>query len=426
MSKFTQNPISPLQEEVQPASVDSDIAAVTDNAIRNCAKITAAMRFNSAAAASVFASISGILQNSEISNEEKKAQIAEQSKGVEDTALQVYANMAMGMLGSSETRSVNAAETPGIEKLSAAFAFLGRPIKDEDAMDKDNRLADMVGAYAGLMKDEDIDAGTKKTFETSFNETPEIAKIAKMQEGIVESQAAEEAELEDQEEDKKTSAVPIDDIRDVSNYDGKNWEEYKRNAIYGAKGAIAIGLLFAPGGIFLAPLFLWATKDFGRDPNEGLEEQRAAEAAEKQSQETLEFLNAFKQYLPDPEVAKQNQSEEQEEDLEAEELPAPASLPRKPGDEVTAVGVEAEEFAKKEAASLERTGGTLVANQEALERVDAVTQVATSTVDEATKAALAGVVGSLSGTSMEHTDDANLTHGVTVPQVSGAGAAVSK
>jgi hypothetical protein len=231
----------------------------------------------------------------------------EQSKVENDTTLQVFANMAIGMLGSSKEGVADEKETPGIEKLSKAFAFLGHKINDEDDLEKDKRSADMVGDYASLMTNTEIDEDTKKSIETAFKETPDIAKIAQIQEGV------ENKDKQELEEVEKT--IPTDDLKDPSTYDGKNWEDFKSKAIYGAKGAIAIGLLFAPGGIFLAPIFLYATKDFGRNPDDIEKEQKDAEAAELESGKALEFLNAFKKYLPDPKEVEQNEFDEKKVDF---------------------------------------------------------------------------------------------------------------
>ena len=285
-NQVVQNPLHDVShEEITLDVIDpSDVATITDNTIRNAGEISDAMQFSSKNAASAFADISGIL-NGGGTNEEKKAQIAEKSKDVQDTTLQVFANMAIGMLGSSKEGVVD-------EKESKAFAFLGHQINDEDDLEKDKRSADMVGAYASLMTDTEIDEDTKKSIKTAFEETPDIAKIAQIQEGV------ENKDPKELEEVEKT--IPTEDLKDSSTYDDKNWEDFKSKAIYGAKGAIAIGLLFAPGGIFLAPLFLYATKDFGRNPDDIEKEQKDAEAAELESGKALEFLNAFKKYLQDP------------------------------------------------------------------------------------------------------------------------------
>ena len=377
----------------------SDVVAnVMDNTIRNVGKINDAMQFSSETAASAFAAISDIL-NGEGTNEEKKSLISAQSKDVEDTALQVFANMAMGMLGSSQEKDVDEKETPGIEKLSEAFAFLGRKIDDKNDLDKDKRIEDMAGAYASLMNDKDLDDAAKKSIETAFKENPDIAKI---------QEALENKDQQELEEEKKNT--PNEDLKDSSIYDGKNWEDIKSKAIYGAKGAIAIGLLFAPGGIFLAPLFLYATKNFGRNPNEIDREQKEAEEAELKSEKALEFLNAFKKYLPDPEEVKQKEGLE----LNGNNPNQPQPIQRKPVDEITTTGNKAEEFVKKEGDSLTKTGETLKVNQESLNRV------ATTVVNEATKAALARIVGGLSGTNLEENGGGKTTgHGVTAPQVGG-------
>ncbi len=377
----------------------SDVVAnVMDNTIRNVGKINDAMQFSSETAASAFAAISDIL-NGEGTNEEKKSLISAQSKDVEDTALQVFANMAIGMLGSSKEGVLDEKETPGIEKLSEAFAFLGRKIDDKNDLDKDKRIEDMAGAYASLMNDKDLDDAAKKSIETAFKENPDIAKI---------QEALENKDQQELEEEKKNT--PNEDLKDSSIYDGKNWEDIKSKAIYGAKGAIAIGLLFAPGGIFLAPLFLYATKNFGRNPNEIDREQKEAEEAELKSEKALEFLNAFKKYLPDPEEVKQKEGLE----LNGNDSNQPQPIQRKPVDEVTTTGNKAEEFVKKEGDSLTKTGETLKVNQESLNRV------ATTVVDEATKAALARIVGGLSGTNLKENEGNEATgHGVTAPQVGG-------
>lgn len=416
-NKVVQNLLHDVShEEITLDIIDpSDVANVTDNTIRNVEKINKAMRFSSENAASAFADISGIL-NGGGTNEEKKAQIAEKSKDVQDTTLQVFANMAIGMLGSSKEGVVDEKEAPGIEKLSEAFAFLGHKINDEDDLEKDKRAADMVGAYASLMTDTEIDEDTKKSIETAFKETPDIAKIAQIQEGV------ENKDPKELEEVEKT--IPTEDLKDSSTYDDKNWEDFKSKAIYGAKGAIAIGLLFAPGGIFLAPLFLYATKDFGRNPNDIEKEQKDAEAAELESGKALEFLNAFKKYLPDPKEVEQNEFDEKKVDLEVDynDPNQPQSIQRKPGDnKITIIGEEAEKFVKKENDSLTRTQGTLEANKEGLKRVEEVeVQNTASVVDETTKAALASIIGGLGGTNMEEKrKDETTGHGVTTPQVGG-------
>ena len=391
------NSMHDTNHKIQP----DNIAAATDNAIKNVGEINNAMRFSSEEAAGAFAAISGIL-NGEGTNEEKKSRISAQSKDVKDTALQVFANMAMGMLGSSQEKDADEKETPGIEKLSKAFAFLGNKIDDTDDLKKDERLANMAGAYAGLMSDEEIGKDTKKSIDTAFKQTPDIAKIAQIQEGL-ENKAPQELE-----EVKKNT--PNEDLKDSSIYDGKNWEDFKSKAIYGAKGAIAIGLLFAPGGIFLAPLFLYATKNFGRNPNEIDREQKEAEEVALKSEKALEFLNAFKNYLPDPKEVKQKEGLESN----GNDSNQPQPIQRKPVDEITTTGNKAEEFVKKEGDSLTKTGETLKVNQESLNRV------ATTVVNEATKAALAGIVGGLSGTNLEekHKDETT-GHGVTTPQLGG-------
>ena len=410
-NQVVQNPLHDVShEEITLDVIDpSDVATITDNTIRNAGEISDAMQFSSKNAASAFADISGIL-NGGGTNEEKKAQIAEKSKDVQDTTLQVFANMAIGMLGSSKEGVVD-------EKESKAFAFLGHQINDEDDLEKDKRSADMVGAYASLMTDTEIDEDTKKSIKTAFEETPDIAKIAQIQEGV------ENKDPKELEEVEKT--IPTEDLKDSSTYDDKNWEDFKSKAIYGAKGAIAIGLLFAPGGIFLAPLFLYATKDFGRNPDDIEKEQKDAEAAELESGKALEFLNAFKKYLPDPKEVKQNEFDEKKVDLEVDynDPNQPQPIQRKPGDnKITIIGEEAEEFVKKENDSLTRTRGTLEANKEGLKRVEevGVQNTAVSVVDETTKAALASIIGGLGGTNMEEKrKDETTGHGVTTPQVGG-------
>ena len=410
-NQVVQNPLHDVShEEITLDVIDpSDVATITDNTIRNAGEISDAMQFSSKNAASAFADISGIL-NGGGTNEEKKAQIAEKSKDVQDTTLQVFANMAIGMLGSSKEGVVD-------EKESKAFAFLGHQINDEDDLEKDKRSADMVGAYASLMTDTEIDEDTKKSIKTAFEETPDIAKIAQIQEGV------ENKDPKELEEVEKT--IPTEDLKDSSTYDDKNWEDFKSKALYGAKGAIAIGLLFAPGGIFLAPLFLYATKDFGRNPDDIEKEQKDAEAAELESGKALEFLNAFKKYLPDPKEVKQNEFDEKKVDLEVDynDPNQPQPIQRKPGDnKITIIGEEAEEFVKKENDSLTRTRGTLEANKEGLKRVEevGVQNTAVSVVDETTKAALASIIGGLGGTNMEEKrKDETTGHGVTTPQVGG-------
>jgi len=459
----------------------SDFANITDNAIRNAGEISDAMQFSSKNAASAFTAISGILQGAGTNEEKRKLIAVEQSKVENDTTLQVFANMAIGMLGSSKEGVADEKETPGIEKLSKAFAFLGHKIDDDtDELAKDKRCQDMALAYAGLMTDTEIDEDTKKSIETAFKETPDIAKIAQIQA----QEGEENIELKELEEVEKTIPTDIhtDDLKDPSTYDGKNWEDFKSKAIYGAKGAIAIGLLFAPGGIFLAPIFLLATKNFGRNPDDIEKEQKDVEAAELESEKALELLNAFKKYLSDPEKVKQNEVElrEQNEEkddpgldekiankdeekdgdkivreeggeleldnkkaLEAEAVEAEAAakgleqnevdeqgeksglVNKHPTDEATIVGEKAKEFVKKENGSLTGTQETLEANKEGLKRVEEVEEVevkntAVSVVDETTKAALASIIGGLGGTEMEekHKDETT-GHGVTTPQVGG-------
>jgi hypothetical protein len=384
-----QNPLHGVSyEEITLDIIDpSDVANVTDNTIRNVEKINKAMRFSSENAASAFADISGIL-NGGGTNEEKKAQIAEKSKDVQDTTLQVFANMAIGMLGSSKEGVVDEKETLGIEILSEAFAFLGHKIDDTDESEKQKRLEDMAGACASLMSDKELDEDTKKSIETAFKETPDIAKI---QEGV------ENKYKQELEEVEKT--IPTEDLKDSSTYDDKNWEDFKSKAIYGAKGATAIGLLFAPRGIFLAPLFLWATKDFGRNPDDIEKEQKDAEAAELESGKALEFLNAFKKYLPDPKEVKQKEGD----------------------NKITIIGEKAKEFVKKEDNSLIRTQETLKANKEGLQRVVevGVQNTAVSVVNETTKEALASIIGSLGGINMKESKDEANGHGVATRQVDG-------
>jgi hypothetical protein len=408
-NQVVQNPLHDVShEEITLDIIDpSDVANVTDNTIRNVEKINKAMRFSSENAASAFADISGIL-NGGGTNEEKKAQIAEKSKDVQDTTLQVFANMAIGMLGSSKEVVADEKEVAGIEKLSKAFAFLGHKIDDDtDELAKDKRCQDMALAYAGLMTDTEIDEDTKKSIETAFKETPDIAKIAQIQ-------AQEGEENKGPEELKMNEDISDDSLKDPSTYDGKNWEDFKSKAIYGTKGAIAIGLLFAPGGIFLAPLFLYATKNFGRNPEQADEEKQKAE--EKESAVTLEFLNAYKKYL-DPKGVEQNEVDEQGEKS--------GLVNKHPTDEATIVGEKAKEFVKKENGSLTGTQETLEANKEGLKRVEEVEEVevkntAVSVVDETTKAALASIIGGLVGTNMEENrKDETTGHGVTTPQVGG-------
>ncbi len=385
----------------------SDVANITDNTIKNAGEISDAMQFSSKNAASAFTAISGILKGAGTTNEEKRKLIAvEQSKVENDTTLQVFANMAIGMLGSSKEGVVDETETPGIEKLSEAFAFLGHQINDEDDLKKDELLVKMVEAYTSLMSDQDLDEDTKKSIETAFKETPDIAKIAKIQAQEGEENKVSEGLVKEMNED-----IPDDSLKDSSAYDGKNWEDFKSKAIYGAKGAIAIGLLFAPGGIFLAPIFLLATKNFGRNPEQADEEKQRAE--EKESAVTLEFLNVFKKYL-DPKGVEKNEVDEQQKKS--------GSVSKHPNDEATIVGEKAEEFVKKENGSLIRTQETLEANKEGLKRVEEVEvqNTAVSVVDETTKAALASIIGGLVGTNMEENrKDETTGHGVTTPQVGG-------
>jgi len=398
------NSMHDTNHKIQP----DNIAAATDNAIKNVGEINNAMRFSSEEAAGAFAAISDIL-NGEGTNEEKKSRISAQSKDVKDTALQVFANMAMGMLGSSQEKDADEKETPGIEKLSKAFAFLGNKIDDKNDLDKDKRIEDMVGAYASLMNDKDLEEDTKKSIETAFKETPDINKIVEIQKGV------ENKGKQELEEVEKTT--PTEDLKNPFIYDGKNWEDFKSKAIYGAKGAIAIGLLFAPGGIFLAPLFLYATKNFGRNPNEIDREQKEAEEAALKSEKALEFLNAFKNYLPDPKEVKQKEGLESN----GNDSNQPQPIQRKTvDDEITTTGNKAEEFVKKEGDSLTKTGETLKVNQESLNRV------ATTVVDEATKAALARILEGLSGTNLKENEGNETTgHGVTTSQV-GSGVGVVK
>jgi hypothetical protein len=404
---------NPLHDDINL----SEVGNVTDNTIRNAVEISDAMQFSSKNAANAFTAISVILQGAGTNEEKRKLIAVEQSKVENDTTLQVFANMAIGMLGSSKEGVVDEKEAPGIEKLSKAFAFLGHQINDEDNLEKDKRITDMAGAYASLMSDKEIDEDTKKSIETAFKQTPDIAKIAQIQEGV------ENKDQQELEEVKKT--IPAEDLKDSSTYDDKNWEDFKSKAIYGAKGAIAIGLLFAPGGIFLAPLFLYATKDFGRNPDDIEKEQKDAEAAELESGKALEFLNAFKKYLPDPKEVKPNEVDEQEVDLEVDyNLNQPQPIQRKPGDnKITTIGEKAEEFVKKEKDSLTRTQETLKANEEGLKRVEEVEVQNTVRVDETTKAALASIIVDLGGTKMEDNHKGETTsHGVTAPQVGGGAA----
>jgi len=356
-----------------PSNVDN----ITDNTIRNAGEISDAMQFSSKNAASAFTAISVILQGAETNEKKRKLIAVEQSKVENDTTLQVFANMAIGMLGSSKEGVVDEKKAPGIEKLSKAFAFLGHQINDEDDLEKDKRSADMVGAYASLMTNTEIDEDTKKSIETAFKETPDIAKIAQIQEGV------ENKDKQELEEVEKT--IPTDDLKDPSTYDGKNWEDFKSKAIYGAKGAIAIGLLFAPGGIFLAPLFLYATKDFGRNSEQADEEKQKAE--EKESAVTLEFLNAYKKYL-NPKEVEQNEVDEQGEKS--------GLVNKNQTDEATIVGEKAEKFVEKENDELGINQEALKTGQKSLERVgkgqivdsDVVTQeqAAKAAAEEAAKA----------------------------------------
>jgi hypothetical protein len=83
-------------------------------------------------------------------------------------------------------------------------------------------------------------------------------------------------------------------------------------------------------------------------------------------------------------------------------------------DEITTTGNKAEEFVKKEGDSLTETGETLKVNKESLNRV------ATTVVDEVTKAALARIVVGLSGTNLKENKGNETTgHGVTTSQVGG-------
>jgi hypothetical protein len=383
----------------------SDVVAnVMDNTIKNVGKINDLMRFDSEKAASAFTAISGILKGAGTNEEKRNLIAAEQGKVEDDTTLQVFANMAIGILGSSKEGVVDEKGTPGIEKLSEAFAFLGNKIDDKNDLDKDKRIENMAEAYDSLMNDEDLDDDAKKSIETAFKENPDIAKI---------QEALENKDQQELEEVEKTT--PTEDLKNPFIYDGKNWEDFKSKAIYGAKGAIAIGLLFAPGGIFLAPLFLYATKNFGRNPNEIDREQKEAEEAALKSEEALQFLNAFKNYLPDPKEVKQKEGLESN----GNDSNQPQPIQRKPVDnEITTTGNKAEEFVKKEGDSLTKTRETLKVNQESLNRV---------ATDEATKAALARIVGGLSGTNLEENEGNKTTgHGVTTPQVGGGGVGVVK
>jgi hypothetical protein len=166
-------------------------------------------------------------------------------------------------------------------------------------------------------------------------------------------------------------------------------------------------LLFAPGGIFLAPLFLLATKNFGRNPDEVNTEQKEAEAAELELGKALEFLNAFKKYLPDPKEAKPNEVDKQEVSLEEDSNNSSTrtSKAKEVAEITTVVGIKAEKFNEEQAKSLQRTNETLGANQEALKRVK---KTPVDTVNEATREDLEGVIKALKGitTNMEESGNA--------------------
>jgi hypothetical protein len=406
MSKFQevttsdQEVINPMHDKsaYNPNFTDSDIATATDNAIKNCKIITEAMRFDSVSAAQAFNSIKDILENKGTENKDKKTQIANVSRVIEDTALQVYANMAIGMLGSSEEKEAEA-EARRINKLNTAFDFLDPENIVEDNNPKDKRLADMAGAYASLMTDTEIDEKTKESIETAFKLNPDIFKIAKIQEDLYNKDSQE---LEGEELEKNT---PIDDLRNSSTYDGEDWENFKRKAILSAKGAIAIGLLFAPGGIFLVPLFLYATKNFGADP-EKLEKEQDEEAKELKAQETSKILNAFRNYLPDQKGERQEEGDEQDQDLVTANEPE------------TLTGEKAEKFVEKENGSLTRTQRTLEVNKDSLNRVgesqktDAsvyddtvIKNTAKSVGNSAVEAALKSIAAQLRETKIEENGD---------------------
>ena len=444
-ANITDNTKNTVVDAVSSTEIKTDItdpsnaAKITDNTIRNSGKISGAMQFSSENAASAFTDISKIL-NGGGTNEEKKVKIVDKSKDVRDTILQVFANMAIGILGSSKEGAVDEKEPPGIEKLSKAFSFLGHKIDDKNDSDKDKRLKDTAEAFIGLINDKDIDEDTKKSIETSFKKTPDIAKIAQIQEGV-ENKDPEKSKDEQTPNNNSQSleSASTDNLRDPSSYDGKDWEDFYKNAIYCARGAIAIGLLFAPGGIFLAPLFLWATKDLGRSSEEIEQEQKELEEAKIQSKENLglllkqvieylpdpiQYLQDFKNYLLGPKKVNQNEFDEQGEDLKPpvnNSSNQPQPIQKKP-DEITSTGIEAQEFVDKENASLQRTHETLEANQKSLNRVGSedIKKTDTIIIDRDSDVALNQIIGGLSQTNLKDKDkDETTSHGVSTTKVGG-------
>jgi hypothetical protein len=330
MSKLgKQNVIVPFKEEQEvtnpmhnapnpndingDASVQNPNPTAIDDAIKNCEKITAAMHFNSEGAAEAFKSIKSILQNEETSNEDKKIEIANKSETIKDTALQVFANIAIAILGSSKEKDVdqNIVDT-GIKKLSGLFAFLEETIDDKDEKKKDERLQNVATDCFSLLSEIE-DKDTKNSILTAIGNIIDINKI-----------------------------VSTEDSRDSSSYDGKNWEDYKSKAILCSKGAIAIGLLFAPGGIILAGLFLLATKDFGCNSDEIDEPNDEKELLRIEKLKTL-----VKNFLENDNTNTNNNN----------------------NTNTTAIGHEVKKFFQTEAEDLEEANKSLQTNEQVFDRM---------------------------------------------------------
>ena len=289
----------------------------------------AATKFDSKSAKTAFDEIEKAF-NQESDVEKVKTSINSARDGVQDTALQAYANITLGILESNEP---DEDRDKGLERVKEEFQFLG----NDDSRSKEENFDMMGSAYVNLLTDRDITNNVKQVIAISFqkavtsqeygkpreeeidqeeeNELP-IKKLPLPSMPVIEEETNEELEefekddvvidqrinQEEEATELATTATQEETKKKELNLNldgrGERTDWMKNYAKPGAKGLIALGLVsmaFPPVSMALAipiaGLFLYATRD-GKD----LQKEEAEREAE--FNKSVALFNSYEDFMP--------------------------------------------------------------------------------------------------------------------------------
>ena len=374
----------------------------------------AATKFDSKSAKTAFDEIEKAF-NQEADVEKVKTSVNLARDGVQDTALQAYANILLGIL---ESKEPDGDRYKGLERVKEEFQFLGK----DDSRSKEENF-DMMGiAYVNLLTDREITNNVKQVIATSFQEAVTSQEYGKPRDEKIDLEEEKELpikklplpsmpvieeetneELEEFEKDDVVIDQKINQKEETTelattatqeetkkkelnlNLDGRGERtDWMKNYVKpGAKGLIALGLVsmaFPPVSMALAipiaGLFLYAASD-GKD----LQKEEAEREAE--FNKSVALFNSYEDFMP----KKKSENDIGQQVEEEEELGTEIQDPENPLDQYNGLppsntGILAGNVVNQEEQKLKENQQVLTTQKDEIERMQQQKKTQTLPVEE--------------------------------------------